>query len=171
MSDRRRVALALEYDGRGFTGWQTQPDGRGVQDALESALAAIADEPITTVCAGRTDSGVHATAQVVHFDTGAVRPTNAWVRGVNAHLPHSVAVLWAHQVSTDFHARFGARGRHYRYLLMNRPVRPGVLAGRVGWYHRPLDARPSACSGGRISRPSAHRPARRNRRCARCAGS
>ena len=140
MSDRRRVALALEYDGRGFTGWQTQPDGRGVQDALESALAAIADEPITTVCAGRTDSGVHATAQVVHFDTGAVRPTNAWVRGVNAHLPHSVAVLWAHQVSTDFHARFGARGRHYRYLLMNRPVRPGVLAGRVGWYHRPLDA-------------------------------
>ena len=139
MPRRRRIALCLEYDGRGFTGWQTQPDRRGVQDALERALAKIADEPVASVCAGRTDSCVHATAQIVHFDTGAERPPSAWVRGVNSHLPRTVAVLWAQEVGADFHARFAANARHYRYLLLNRPVRPGVLAGRVGWYHRSLD--------------------------------
>ncbi|MCB1916078.1 MAG: tRNA pseudouridine(38-40) synthase TruA [Rhodocyclaceae bacterium] len=140
MPRRRRIALGLEYDGRGFTGWQTQPDRRGVQNALEAALGIIADEPVTSVCAGRTDSGVHATVQVVHFDTAAERPLTAWVRGVNSHLPHTVSALWAREVPPDFHARFAARARHYRYLLLNRPVRPGLLTGRVGWYHRPLDA-------------------------------
>lgn len=135
-----RIALGLEYDGSGFCGWQSQAGGGGVQNVLESALSMIADEPTRVVCAGRTDAGVHALGQVVHFDTAAVRPDTAWVRGVNAHLPASVAVRWAQPVSTDFHARFSALGRRYRYLLLNRPERPGLLARRVGWFHRSLDA-------------------------------
>lgn len=134
-----RVALGLEYEGSGFCGWQSQASGCGVQDALESALSVVADSPTRVVCAGRTDSGVHALGQVVHFDTDALRPDTAWVRGVNAHLPASVAVRWARPVSSDFHARFSARGRRYRYLLLNRPERPGLMARRVGWFHRPLD--------------------------------
>jgi len=134
-----RIAIGLEYAGSGFTGWQSQPDGRGVQDALELALAAIADEPVRAIAAGRTDSGVHATMQIVHFDVGATRPDTAWVRGVNAHLPGAVAVLWARAIAADFHARNTAQARSYTYLLANRPVRPALLAGRVGWYHQPLD--------------------------------
>ena len=134
-----RIALGLEYDGRPFTGWQSQADGRGVQDALERALAVIADGTVRTIAAGRTDAGVHATMQVVHFDTAAARPDTAWVRGVNAHLPGDVAVLWGRPVADEFHARYGAIARHYTYLLHNRAARPALLAGRVGWYHRPLD--------------------------------
>src|SRR5438874_6168946 len=100
-----RIALGIEYDGSRFLGWQTQPGGGAVQDALEPALSAIADAPIEVTCAGRTDRGVHAREQVVHFDTGAERPDSAWVRGVNAMLPESIAVLWAHRVPGDFHAR------------------------------------------------------------------
>ena len=111
-----------------------------MQDALEAALSMVADAPTRVVCAGRTDAGVHAIGQVVHFDTDAVRPDTAWVRGVNAHLPASVAVRWAKPVPDDFHARFSARGRRYRYLLLNRGERPGLMAKRVGWFHRPLDA-------------------------------
>ena len=134
-----RIALGLEYFGAPFTGWQSQADGRGVQDALERALSAIADARIGTVAAGRTDTGVHATLQVVHFDTDAQRPDTAWVRGVNSHLPADVAVQWAQPVSADFHARFAATARHYTYLLVPRATRPALLAGRVSWYHRPLD--------------------------------
>ncbi|HJW03544.1 MAG TPA: tRNA pseudouridine(38-40) synthase TruA [Azospira sp.] len=134
-----RIALGIEYDGNAFHGWQTQPGGKTVQDHLEKALARIADGPVATTCAGRTDAGVHATAQVVHFDTAVRRPDSAWVRGVNAHLPDGVAVRWAQPVAEDFHARFSARGRRYRYLLLNRPVRPGLAQGRVGWFHTPLD--------------------------------
>jgi tRNA pseudouridine38-40 synthase len=134
-----RIALGLEYFGAPFTGWQSQADGRGVQDALERALSAVADARIGTVAAGRTDAGVHATLQCVHFDTDAARPDTAWVRGVNSHLPADVAVQWAHPVSTEFHARFAATARHYTYLLLPRATRPALLAGRVGWYHRPLD--------------------------------
>jgi tRNA pseudouridine38-40 synthase len=134
-----RIALGLEYFGAPFTGWQSQADGRGVQDALERALSAVADARIGTVAAGRTDTGVHATLQCVHFDTDAARPCTAWVRGVNSHLPADVAVQWAHPVSTEFHARFVATARHYTYLLVCRATRPALLAGRVGWYHRPLD--------------------------------
>ena len=134
-----RIALGLEYFGAPFTGWQSQADGRGVQDALERALSAIADARIGTVAAGRTDTGVHATLQVVHFDTDAQRPDTAWVRGANSHLPADVAVQWAQPVSADFHARFAATARHYTYLLVPRATRPALLAGRVGWYHRPLD--------------------------------
>ena len=134
-----RVALGLEYCGRSFTGWQSQPGGRGVQDALERALAKIADAPVRTIAAGRTDAGVHATMQVVHFDADAQRRDTAWVRGVNANLPDDVAVLWAQPVAREFHARFDARERRYTYLLSARPVRPALSAGRIGWYHRSLD--------------------------------
>jgi len=134
-----RYALALEYDGRAFCGFQSQRDGCGVQDALERALASIADAPVQAAAAGRTDAGVHAASQIAHFDTDAVRPDSAWVRGVNAALPRSAAVLWAVPVDAAFHARFAATARHYVYLLQNRPERPALLAGRVGWYHRPLD--------------------------------
>ena len=134
-----RFALGLEYDGRGFCGWQSQANGLGVQDALERALSTIADADIRVVCAGRTDTGVHASAQVVHFDTKVNRPIEAWVRGANATLPHGVAVLWGKPVAEEFHARFSARARRYRYILLNRPQRPGLLNHRVGWYHRRLD--------------------------------
>ncbi len=134
-----RIALCLEYDGAGFAGWQSQPGGRTVQDVLEHALAQIAGAPTRVVCAGRTDAGVHALAQVVHFDVAVDRPQTAWVRGVNAHLPAAVAVRWAIPIDENFHARFSARSRAYRYLLLNRPERPGLLSGRVGWCHRALD--------------------------------
>ncbi len=144
-----RIALGLEYDGSRFLGWQTQPGGGAVQDALEKALAGIAGEPIATTCAGRTDSGVHARAQVVHFDTDATRPNSAWVRGVNALLPDTVAVLWSCPVDSEFHARFSALARNYRYELLNRPVRPALEATRVGWLHQPLDV-------GRMREAAAH---------------
>lgn len=134
-----RIALCVEYDGASFHGWQTQPAGNTVQDALEAALTQIASEPITVVCAGRTDAGVHATAQIVHFDCYAERPLSAWVRGSNALLPDSVSVRWAHQVDSEFHARFSAFNRRYRYLLLNRPQRPGLSHGKLGWFHLPLD--------------------------------
>ncbi len=134
-----RIALGVEYAGDAFSGWQSQAHGRGVQDALEQALAAVAAEPVRLHCAGRTDAGVHATAQVVHFDTTAQRPLSAWVRGVNALLPRAVVVRWSRQVDEDFHARYLAIERSYRYILHNSPTRPAVLAGRVGWYHPPLD--------------------------------
>ena len=134
-----RIALGLEYYGGTFRGWQSQAGGGTVQDAVEAALACIAAEPVGVICAGRTDAGVHAALQVVHFDARVERPLSAWVRGVNTHLPDGVAVRWAQPVADDFHARFSARGRRYRYLLLNRPQRPGLWQGRVGWHHAPLD--------------------------------
>ncbi len=130
-----RIALGLEYNGEAFCGWQTQPSGCGIQDALEAALAGIAGHPVPTVCAGRTDAGVHALAQVIHFDTVASRPTTAWVRGVNALLPAGISVLWAQPVDEAFNARFSARLRRYLYYLLDRPQRPALMAGRVGWHH------------------------------------
>jgi tRNA pseudouridine38-40 synthase len=134
-----RVALGVEYDGAAFCGWQTQPTGCGVQDHLERALSLIAGDHVNTVCAGRTDAGVHAVEQVVHFDTDSVRPRSAWVRGVNAALPARVAVLWAQPVEDAFHARFSARSRRYRYVLLNDAVRPAAGHSQVGWFHLPLD--------------------------------
>jgi tRNA pseudouridine38-40 synthase len=134
-----RIALGIEYDGSRFLGWQTQPGGGTVQDALETALTGIADAPVNVTCAGRTDRGVHARGQVVHFDTAAQRPDSAWVRGVNAMLPEAVAVLWSQRVPPDFHARYAARSRTYRYVLVNRPVRPALAARYAGWHHAPLD--------------------------------
>lgn len=134
-----KYALGVEYDGAAFRGWQTQPGKGTVQDALEFALARIAGHHVPVVCAGRTDAGVHATGQVAHFETTAIRPLSAWVRGVNTFLPPTVAVRWACPVDEDFHARFAAFGRCYRYLLINRAQRPGVWHGRAGWYHHGLD--------------------------------
>lgn len=139
MADTRRVALGLEYDGSLFCGWQTQPGGCSVQDHLEQALATIHGAPVRTITAGRTDAGVHAVGQVVHFDAANLRPESAWVRGVNAHLPQGVSVLWAREVSAEFDARRGALERCYRYILVNRPVRPALLAGKAGWIHGELD--------------------------------
>ena len=113
-----------------------------MQDVLEAALSGIADAQVGVTCAGRTDRGVHARMQVVHFDTEAQRPDSAWVRGVNALLPDSVAVLWAQRVERDFHARYAARSRSYRYVLVNRPVRPALAARYAGWHHAPLEVAP-----------------------------
>lgn len=134
-----RIALGLEYDGSRYCGWQTQPAGCAVQDAVDAALSGIAAHPVQSQCAGRTDAGVHALGQVVHFDSEARRPLGAWVRGVNTLLPEAIAVLWAREVGEGFHARYSARGRAYQYVLLNRPERPGLHASRVGWHHRPLD--------------------------------
>ena len=134
-----RIALGIEYDGSGFSGWQSQPNGNTVQDVLQTALSQIAGVKTMAHCAGRTDAGVHGIGQVVHIEPAVARPLTAWVRGVNAHLPASVAVTWAREVGDEFHARFSARSRAYRYVLLNHPVRPGLLASRVGWFHQPLD--------------------------------
>ncbi len=134
-----RIVLGVEYDGSEFCGWQSQPQACGIQDALDCALAEVAGERIVTVCAGRTDAGVHALAQVVHFDTTAQRPLTAWTRGANALLPDGVAVNWAKQIGEDFHARFSATGRRYVYWMLNRPQRPGLMHKRVGWFHQTLD--------------------------------
>ncbi|MFP5507503.1 MAG: tRNA pseudouridine(38-40) synthase TruA [Gammaproteobacteria bacterium] len=135
-----RIALGIEYDGSGFSGWQRQAHCTGVQEVLERALSRVADHPVETVCAGRTDAGVHATAQVVHFDTAAERSPRAWTLGTNCHLPPEVCVTWAQPVAEDFHARYSATARSYRYIIQNRDVRPGLLRGRVAWDHWPLNA-------------------------------
>jgi tRNA pseudouridine38-40 synthase len=138
----KRIALGIQYDGAPWQGWQTQLSRNTVQDRLEAALRRFTTEEISTVCAGRTDSGVHALEQVVHFDTEAERDQFSWVRGVNSFLPPSIAVRWACDAAggTDgFHARFSATARTYQYLLYNHPVRSPLLAGRAGWVFRPLD--------------------------------
>lgn len=135
-----RLALAISYHGQAYQGWQSQPSGLTVQDHLEAALARFADRPLATVCAGRTDAGVHALMQVVHLDTDVHRAPYSWVRGTNTFLPPDIAVQWAQPVPGDFHARNSARARRYAYVLLESPVRPSVDAGRVGWVFRPLDA-------------------------------
>lgn len=135
----KRYALAIEYDGRDFSGWQVQPQMQTVQGEIERAVAKMAGHPIRVHAAGRTDAGVHASRQVIHFDTHVQRPITAWVRGVNSFLPTGVAVLWAQEVPDHFHARFVATARHYRYLLLRHPVRPSLQAGRVGWIHYDVD--------------------------------
>jgi len=134
-----RITLGIEYDGRNYNGWQSQADGHTVQDTLQNALSQIAGNAISVIAAGRTDACVHALEQVIHFDTQTERPLTAWVRGVNALLPDSIAVRWAHPVPDEFHARFSAHGRSYRYLLLNRDMRSAIHAGKVGWFHAPLD--------------------------------
>ena len=133
-----RIALGLEYDGADFCGWQSQSSGCGVQDALETAIASIAQHSVRVHAAGRTDAGVHALMQVVHFDTKSDRDEYAWVRGVNAFLPPSVRVVWSKRVTDEFHARFSAQFRHYEYMLINASVSPAILATKAGWYHLPL---------------------------------
>lgn len=138
-----RIALAIEYDGAPYCGWQSQSNLCGVQDFLEKAVQNIAEHVIRIHAAGRTDTGVHGLSQIVHFDTDTVRPDNAWVRGVNAFLPESIRVLWAKvmdkTVGDEFHARFSAQQRRYQYLLVNTAVAPAIMASKAGWYHLPLD--------------------------------
>ena len=134
-----RVAMAVEYDGAPYCGWQSQTSRCGVQDYLEKAIKNIAGHDVRVHAAGRTDTGVHALTQIVHFDTETTRPDSAWVRGVNAFLPDSIRVLWAKVVSDEFHARFSAQQRRYQYLLVNTPVAPAINAAKAGWYHLPLN--------------------------------
>ena len=136
----RRIALAVEYNGAAFRGFQVQPEGViTVQQALHTALSVVADEPVTLVCAGRTDAGVHATGQIVHFDTLAKRPERAWVMGTRPHLPAGVSVRWAQELPASFHARFSARSRVYRYLLTDAASRPGLLHDQITWVRYPLN--------------------------------
>lgn len=143
-----RIALGVSYDGTNFCGWQSQPNGGGVQDKLEQAICSIAQHEVRVHAAGRTDTGVHALCQVVHFDTVSHRPITAWVRGVNAHLPATIRVEWAHEVEETFHARFSAHARSYQYLLYNAPVASALMATKAGWFHLPLnfDAMSAAAS-------------------------
>ncbi len=133
-----RIALGVTYNGAAYNGWQSQPDGRTVQDQLEQALSAFANQPVRTLCAGRTDAGVHGLMQVVHLDTGLQRDEFSWVRGPNSFLPRDIAVQWARGVPDTFHARASAVARRYAYVLLESPVRPSIDADRVGWVFRPL---------------------------------
>ena len=135
----RRIALGVAYRGGAYHGWQSQADGQTVQDCLERALSLFADAPVATVCAGRTDTGVHGLNQVVHVDAPVQRDPVSWVRGTNRYLPSDVAVQWCRPVAADFHARNSARGRRYSYLLLEAPVRPALETGLAGWVFRPLD--------------------------------
>jgi tRNA pseudouridine38-40 synthase len=134
-----RIALGVAYDGSAWHGWQTQSDGNTVQDSLEAALAEFLAQPTPTVCAGRTDAGVHALGQIVHLDTTAERRPESWIRGLNSLLPRNIAVQWARETTDDFHARFSAVSRTYAYILRNSRIRPALQDARVGWAHRPLD--------------------------------
>lgn len=140
-----RIAMAVEYDGSSYSGWQLQKEtSNTVQAVVESAISQVANETIRIHVAGRTDTGVHATAQVIHFDTQADRSERSWVFGTNANLPKNVVTLWAQPVSDDFHARFSATRRSYRFVIYSRSVRPTFLAGRVTWTHKSLDIAPMA---------------------------
>lgn len=134
-----KIALGIEYDGSAYSGWQFQRHSPSVQAVLEAALSRVANHPVSVWCAGRTDAGVHATAQVVHFESDSARSPRAWVLGTNANLPSTVAVRWAHEVPSHFNARFSAMGRSYRYLLANTAARPALWHGRMSWEFRPLN--------------------------------
>lgn len=135
-----RIALGVEYQGTAYCGWQYQDHCDSVQKHLQTALASIADTPVDLICAGRTDTGVHAVGQVVHFDTEALRPDRAWSEGTNTRLPADIRVVWAKAMTESFHARFSAQARQYRYVIFNRSVHSAVLAHRVTWERYPLDA-------------------------------
>ena len=139
MTEMKKIALGIEYNGSAYNGWQRQKHGLGVQAVLEKALSYVANEPVKVVCAGRTDTGVHAAGQVVHFDTHAERDERAWVLGANTRLPKDISVNWAMPVPGDFHARFSALERSYRYVICGRPIRPALLNKLVSWDYRSLD--------------------------------
>jgi tRNA pseudouridine38-40 synthase len=134
-----RVALGIAYRGSAYSGWQSQPGGQTVQDRLDQALSSFVGTPLRSVCAGRTDAGVHALNQVVHLDAEVERDAVSWVRGTNRYLPADIAVQWSRFVPESFHSRASAIGRRYVYVLLESPVRPALEAGLVGWTFRPLD--------------------------------
>lgn len=135
-----RIAAIVEYDGSGFCGWQLQDGVRTVQGEVEAAISKVANEPIRVTTAGRTDTGVHATGQVIHFDTDAERTDYQWLQGINANLSEDVVLRWVDRVDDEFHARFAATGRRYHYVILNRHERPTFQRGKVTWERRPLDA-------------------------------
>ncbi len=135
----QRIALGVRYDGSRYHGWQVQDDITTVQQQLEIALSKVANHPVSLTCAGRTDAGVHASSQVVHFDTDAKRTEYSWMFGTNSNLPADISVTWAKEVSPDFHARYSATARTYRYIFYNHTVRPGILRHAIGWHYEPLD--------------------------------
>lgn len=135
-----RLALGIEYDGGSYHGWQKQPGLLTVQEQLETALSVVAAHPVSVACAGRTDTGVHALCQIVHFDTVSERSDRAWIMGTNANMPYSVTVRWIKEVADDFHARFSALSRRYRYVIYNSPLRPAIMRHGVTWHYRYLDA-------------------------------
>lgn len=135
----KRIALGIEYDGTSFKGWQAQPNLYTVQGVVQQALSTVANENIFLFCAGRTDAGVHATGQVVHFDTHAKRHDDAWIWGTNSNLPPGVVVRWSRHVDYSFHARFKAYARRYQYVIYNHPIKPAILSNKVSWYYYPLD--------------------------------
>lgn len=134
-----RIVLGIEYDGSLFSGWQFQNERRTVQDELEKALSRVADEKIRVQCAGRTDSGVHALEQVIHFDTDVNRALNSWIMGGNTNLPKDVRIIWAKQAVDDFHARFSAIARYYRYVILNRKMKSALMQNQVTWCYTPLN--------------------------------
>lgn len=134
-----KVAFGVEYDGSRFSGWQRQPHARSVQACVEQALSRVADSPLKVYCAGRTDAGVHASGQVIHVETSAQRSARSWTLGANANLPSDVSVVWSRDVDDDFHARFSATARTYRYIICNRAARPGLWSKNVSFIYRPLD--------------------------------
>ncbi len=134
-----RLALGISYSGQGYDGWQSQLSGRTVQDQLEAALRKFTTQKVSTVCAGRTDAGVHGLMQVVHFDTSLQREAHSWLRGTNSFLPRDIAVQWVRPVPDEFHCRASALSRRYAYILLESPVRPSFDAGRVGWAFLPLE--------------------------------
>ncbi len=136
-----RIALVLEYDGSHYHGWQAQTGLHTVQQAVENAISKVADSPISVVCAGRTDTGVHATNQVIHFDTDKERSIRAWIHGVNSFLPKDVCVKWGKELPETFHARYSATARRYRYVIYNGAIRPAVLRSNMTWQYRQLDHR------------------------------
>lgn len=136
-----RIAIGIEYDGSAYNGWQRQRTGLGVQERLEQALAKVADEPVEVTCAGRTDAGVHASGQVAHFDTAAGRSERGWLLGANTNLPDDICVTWVKPVGDEFHARFSATARRYRYRILNRLVRSALYRNRAWWVHQALDHR------------------------------
>lgn len=135
-----RIALGIEYDGTAYNGWQRQKTGLGVQQRVEEALKLVADHTVEVTCAGRTDTGVHASGQVIHFDTSSTRDDRGWLLGANSNLPDDISVLWARHVGDDFHARFSATGRNYRYRILNRLERSALHRHRAWWVYQPLDA-------------------------------
>jgi len=136
-----RVALGIEYSGENYCGWQRQKHSPSVQENLEKVLAQIADQPIKVFCAGRTDTGVHATGQVVHFDMEGTRPESAWMRGANNYLASDISIAWSKRVEDDFHARFSAVSRTYRYIIQNTKFPAATLHGKVTWHRKPLDTK------------------------------
>ena len=134
-----RIAACIEYRGTQYNGWQRQKHSVSVQEALETAISQVADEPVTVIAAGRTDAGVHAIGQIIHFDTASKRTPYEWLRGVNSALPDDISLFWVQPVPDEFHARFSATSRSYRYVILNRKVNPSYLHGLVSWYHQDFD--------------------------------